>query len=458
MEPTTTIRAELEDYLKRQALTINQFAYISGMNSGTLSNLIHGNRPIAMQQLDRITRGMGLAEGHFYGLYIDNYIIECPPDWRRIGPLLHRCAELDKLDCIQRVVGIVMDNLSYLPALFDTAEELFVQGRRAAAALLYECVAEGEKYQHSERLALCQYRLFTITLGDSQEVNLRAANRFEPFVDRLDEVDQLDAIKHLADVFSSLHCWDKVDELAEQLGKKAAVQYKCWRKDKAQKQPGRPLIYYILYAYLLRSLVCDECGDYEKALYYASLYSDMSWVKAPTSEAEQRVMEQFKEWAEANIYLYRLMAGQVEVLPEYVNYVELRENEIFPALFRIIQAANRYKLNVDDILLRFDSHLSYTEQHSRLGKFNQQITRDRYTQFLAELAVYYLRFDRLDSGVAYLLESLESSVKIRGDASIVKCVGLFEKFRDAASPEQKRVYTNFVNEAQRFRGVYFISE
>lgn len=450
LEAASTILTELEDYMRREALTISKFAARSGMNSGTLSNVIQGHRPIAMQQLDRITAAMDLPAGYFYELYVDNYIINGAPDWRRIGPLLQRCAELDKLHCIQRVVQHIMDKLIYSPMLFDTAEELFAQGRFAAAALMFESVAEGERFQHSERLALCHYRLFTIGLSESQDENLHAANQFEPYVERLDEADQLDALKHLADVFASMHRWEKVDELAELLGQKASLQYKqVIKKDSMQKQPTRPLIYYILYAHLLRSLVSDEVGNYDMAMYHASLYSDMSWVKLPYSEEEQQVMDQFQEWSAANMYLYRLMAGQIEVLPEYLQYVESKENEIFPALFKIVQAANRYQFNVDDILERFKDHLSYREQHSRLGKFTQQLTGDRYLRFLTELAIYHLRRNKFDLGFHYLLESLESSVTIKNDTNIVKCVGLFEKYRASASPQQIQKYTNSISEVQR---------
>ncbi|MNO17982.1 hypothetical protein D3C76_76850 [compost metagenome] len=449
MQPAPTILAELEDYIAREGLSISQFAERSGIHSGTLSNMLHGRRPIAMQQLDRIIRAMGLAEGYYYDLYIDDYIVDGSFNWRRVGPFLQRCAELGKLDSIQRVIRIVSDNLSYLPALFDTAEELYAEGRSEAAALLYECVAESEKYQHSERLALCQYRLFRIRLCDNQDTNLRIANQFESYVERLDEADQLDALKHLADVFASLHRWGKVDELGDRLGRKSDIQYKYRKKKKVQKQPDRPLIYYKLYAYLLRAAACDETGDHIRALHFVSLYSDMSWVELPASKEEAKVMEQFKEWATANSYLYRLTAGDIEIIPEYINYVESRENEIFPALFKIIQAANRYSLNVDDILLRFDSHLLYREQSSRLAKFNQQLTGDRYTQFLIELAVYFLRKEKWTNGFFYLMSSLESSIKIKSDSYIVKCVGLFEKYRSAAVQQQKNEYANLIGEVQR---------
>jgi hypothetical protein len=436
--------------MKREALTISKFAARSGMNSGTLSNVIQGHRPIAMQQLDRITQAMNLPDGYFYELYVDNYIINGAPDWRRIGPLLERCAELNKLDSIQRVVQHIMDKLIYSPMLFDTAEELFTQGRFAAAALMYESVAEGERFQHSERLALCRYRLFTIGLSESQDANLHAANQFEPYVERLDEADQLDAIKHLADVFASLHRWEKVEELAELLGQKASLQYKhVKKKDSTQKQSVRPLIFYILYGNLMRSAAWSERGNYKQALHYAVLTTDLSWCKTPASEEEQRVIDQFLEWTTANIYLFQLMAGQIDVLPVYVDYVEKHENEIFPALYKITQAANHYKLNIDDILERFQHHFHFREQQSRLGKFNKQVTGDLYACFLAELAIYHLSQKKIDAGLNYLLGSLESSITIRSDSSILRCVGLFEKHRKEASPEHTQTYTNFISEVQR---------
>ncbi|MGX1572998.1 helix-turn-helix domain-containing protein, partial [Paenibacillus terrae] len=225
MEITPTIRAELEKYLKQQDLSMTEFGHIAGINRGIVSGIVTGNSPISVNQLDRITEAMGLPEGYFYDLYVENYIIERSPNMRRIERLLYRCAELDKLDAISRIVRQIMDNLLYSPKLFDIAETLLAQGRHAAALLLYENVAEAEKYQHSERLAICQYRIFTIQIGDDQSKNLRAAAVFEAFVERLDEIDQLDALKDLANVYRSLRKWDKVDEMARKMRDKAEIQY-----------------------------------------------------------------------------------------------------------------------------------------------------------------------------------------------------------------------------------------
>ncbi|MCM3703345.1 hypothetical protein [Paenibacillus macerans] len=147
---------------------------------GTISSMLSGYRQISIHNLDLITVGMGREEGSLYELYLEDCLLNLSLDWRRLGPFLRRCAELGKLDCIERLVQAVADHLAYVPVLFETAERFFREGKREAAALLYDCVAECERYQHSERLALSRYRLFTIGLGDDQEENMRVAVQFEP--------------------------------------------------------------------------------------------------------------------------------------------------------------------------------------------------------------------------------------------------------------------------------------
>jgi transcriptional regulator with XRE-family HTH domain len=431
-----TIRAELADYLKKNGITFNQFAEVSKVNSGTISNIINGNRPIAMQQLDRITEGMGLEEGSYYDLYVDDCFIHSNPNWRRLRPFLYRCAELDKLECIRRVVGLMMDSLSYTSSLFDTAEDFFAQGKHEAAAMLYQSVADSEKYQHSERLAFCQYRLFTIALGDDQEANLRAAVQFEGFVNRLDEVDQLDALKVLANTYSALRQWHKVKAMATEMGSKATIQYhynyERARKNRIQKEPEMPLFSYILYSYVLRSVVYSELGDYDRALHYVNLYLDMSWIREETEEALQ-LMNQCMMWAQAHIYLLRILKGDVAVLPEYVAYLEQQEEEILPGLFKIVQAANHYHFNVDAILLRFEKDIS---------EYRDQL-------FIAELAFYYIKRGKYEISLKYILESMESSIKNKSEACIIKCVGMFEQLRHTASLETQKEYQKLIGEVQR---------
>jgi transcriptional regulator with XRE-family HTH domain len=109
---------------------MNQFAILAGMNVGTISNIISGKRPVAVQYLDKLIKVMQCDSGFIYDIYIKECFESENPDWRRLGPLLRRCAELDKLNYIEKILKNMLDNLSYLPLLFDMAEEFRQQGKK----------------------------------------------------------------------------------------------------------------------------------------------------------------------------------------------------------------------------------------------------------------------------------------------------------------------------------------
>jgi transcriptional regulator with XRE-family HTH domain len=81
----TSIRTQIEAFLRQNKLTLRQFSAMTGINQGSLSNILNGHRFIAIGQLDEITSGMGLPEGHFYELYIDECLFVASAHWRRIG-------------------------------------------------------------------------------------------------------------------------------------------------------------------------------------------------------------------------------------------------------------------------------------------------------------------------------------------------------------------------------------
>lgn len=215
----SNIRSCIEDYLKNERYKLQQFSELADINVGTLSAIIKGSRLMSMNQLDQITSAMGLEQGYYYDMYGVECFIDSAPHWRRLEPFIYRCAELDKLDIIQKVITHVTDDHSYIDELFEIAEDLYNKGMKQAALILYECVSECEKYQHSERLAMCQYRIFLININLKKFDNLNAAIRLEVYVEKLNEEIQLDAIKELANVYSTMHLWEKVYSLAEELEK-----------------------------------------------------------------------------------------------------------------------------------------------------------------------------------------------------------------------------------------------
>ncbi|ALP36178.1 DNA-binding protein [Paenibacillus sp. IHB B 3084] len=454
MNHTTTIRAELDTYMKTNGLNITRLGRTAGLNAGTVSTLVNGNRTFSVDQLDRITAVMGHPRGHYYKQYMQEYLTDITPNWRRIRPFLYNCAELDKLDCIQQMADLLMDNLVYSVLLFNVAEDFFKDGKHAAAAILYESVAISERKQYSERLALCQYRLFTINIGDDQNQNFEAACHFHPFVERLDEIDQLDALKDLANVYRSLRQWAKVDKTVQKMRDKAKIQYSLDHRQHKRKKRGNerktrgPLFGYIAYADLLCASVCEAHGDYEQALQYTYAYADLSWVKE-TDEDTRHWMELFQHWAQVNIYVNKLLSGDVSVLSDYVEYIcappDKSEKELVTELLNIMMAANRYQIDVDDILQRFETEIdSFAHQQSSTDMYTQQVIPEQFARLGYELAYYYLYKGMYSVGFKYLRDALVKANILNNKIYFINCTGLFEHFRMYFVPEIHAQYQNLI--------------
>ncbi|WP_405113086.1 transcriptional regulator [Paenibacillus sp. FSL K6-1217] len=443
--------------MNRNQMIHSHFAGFSGINSGTLSRILKGNHPISMAQLIAITAGMELREDYFFEDYIDecfSFVVSM----RRIRPFIFRCAELGRLDCIEQIVNRLLEDLSYAPLLFEFAELLYKDDKRHAARILYQGVSEAEKYQHSERLALCQYRIFRIELEEQTDLEekLRAATQFELYVNRLDAADQLDAMKQLMHIYGLVHKWKRVDELAKEMHRIASVQYELEnrRSDTIEgglKRPERPFYYYILYAYLARATASEACGDYGRALSFVQLYANAErWVHE-NDEQSRQIIAQFSEWAVANTYLYRLMSGELDVIDEYADYIALHENEIFVAVRYIVQAANVFKLNVDSILDRFAPYIPYELGKTDCGDYKQAILQERYAQFLIDLAIYQFNHSKgKEQALNTVLKGLEISIAMNSSQNIIACMTLFEEYREFADQELQEQFKNLSSEVYQF--------
>lgn len=451
MKSDNIIRETLNTYMHKHNLSFTQFLQISGLNAGTLSRILQGTKPISMRQLESITSAMGLPEDFLF----ESYVEECfafTTSMRRIRPFIFRCAELNRVDLIERIVHRLLDDLSYTSALFEVAEDLFASEHRQAAAIIYNQVSEAERFQHSERLAICRYRLFELSLGEDLEENLRSAILFEAYVSRLDEVDQLDALKELIHVMVTAHKWKKVDEFAVEMLRIATIQYE---HPSTERKPKQPFYFYILYGWLVRSTVCDEFQDFDGALRYVSQYGQgESWIREKDEEA-RRYIHQFAEWATANKYLYRVLSGQAEALEEYADFVASRPDEIFYALGYMVKAANRFDFDIDRILERFSAYIPSTEIEGKYGPYNNSVVKEKLAQFYGDLGVY--RFKRGQGNVIKpILEGLQLSVRINSIKNIVNCLTRFEMYRERASEAEIQDFkllsseVNRINEKNRY--------
>ena len=443
-----TIRTYIENHMKEHKYKLQQFSEVTGVNVGTLSAIIKGNRSISMNQLDQITSGMGLEQGYFYEMYSVECFVEVTPHWRRLEPFLYNCAELNKLNCIKKVVIQVTDDRSYIDELFKVAEDFYRKEFEQAALILYECVADCEKYQHSERLALCQYRIFLINKTLNKFNNLNAAIRLEPYVEKLNEEIQLDAIKELANVYNALNIWGKVYSLSEELERKSDFQLKdeSLRRNKGQRAAFYPIFTYKAYANLLKASVFEARKEYELALKYTEVYEKVIDIPNPTKE-EIEIIERFRIWAQGNRLSINLMSGNHEVIHSYLQYLEDNPKEILTAFINIVQVANEHSLNIDFALEKFEAQIQqfHIDFHLK-GEDNPQIGIHRFLLFNYEFAKYRLSQRNFQSGIDTLLYTLRLSSSSQDDYLTIKCIDLYGEYRDHADLEQQKVYFQLIEE------------
>lgn len=425
----TTIRTCIGDFIKINRLKLQQLAELTGLNAGTISGIVNGNRPIAISQIDALTEAMRLPQGHFYEQYAHEFFVEYEPHWRRIEPFLLRCAELNKLDLIRKVVYEVTEKRVYLTELFKIAEQIRTNGMGRAALIIYQCIAEGEKYQYSERLALCQYRIFMLSQGLEQKENLRLASVFEQYVDRLDEEDQLDGIKDLMNTYAACNQYDKWYESTFKLENKSKI-VRRFLKNKNDYKSVYPTFIYEAYAFLLRGGYYDKVGDYDKALSCAKHYYELTLFDNPT-DVEMVYVRKFREWSHMNTLLYKVQQGDETKVCEYLVAIPQEDKELCIAMLNVFQAANKYDYDADFVIEQYRQNIGqiFSESLSTIQLF---YNIDRVTLFY-ELARYQLRKGRLDEGMKFLLKSFEDSICIRDELLTLKCVDLFGEYRNHAT-------------------------
>lgn len=445
MISTTTIRAELEDYIKNNGTTLQRFAECSGVNVGTLSGIINGNRLIAISQLDRITKAMGFPQGHFYRLYADECFTLNAPHWRRMRPFLLRCAELQQHDCIKLVLSNLLDDLKQITGIFETAERMFEQGLKEAAVILYESVIESERSSHSERLAMSYYRLFKIHSMDSDK-GFKAAMQFLPYRHRLPEVYALDGILMLVEVYSLKFNWTEAEIYADELCTLAKALYdrKAWRD--SDFKPMRPLVYYYGRGYLLKAGSYEYRGLFEESKKWIVKYADLSWFESD-DEDQHAVIEQFKIYAQANYLCIDIKAGDRSKIPQYIAFLEHEPDEVIEGLITLVESANRYQFSIDDILDRFSKDIDKYRAIGRDKWFSESVVSiNRCSVFFQNYAIYNLRNGIYEEGVRSILYSLRMAISLNNKPLIMNCMTLFELNRQFVSEEQNEKFKELCRE------------
>ncbi|KAA8995416.1 DNA-binding protein [Paenibacillus spiritus] len=453
---TPDLREMIEAEMARQGIGFGELAQRSSINRGIFSATFNRNppKPLSIRQVDLMTEALGQPEGWLYDLFA----LECfeggGGHWKRIKSFMVRCVDLDREDLIESVLSRLMEEPSHTVEVFELAENLFEEGRRKASIPFYRCVAENEIKQHSERLAVSQYKWFRARLGSDLQLNREAALQYAPFRRRVPENYQLDGLLQLANISFNLHQWEDVIGYADELhalmkAMMANRQHLAGIKSRRPAEPlrtERHLVVYYGQSYLLKGNALEWLGRFEESLAYIDGYEDLGWFPE-LDETGWREVEKFKLFAEANRYNLYILMGHTACLPDYVRFLDRHPQEWLPSLLTIMGAANRYQFDVDAVLDHFDRRLhDLSDSLASPGSAYYQPTfnRDRQAHLCYELAVYHAYKGRSDTAIDYALQSLTYALPSSNHSLAITCMAWFEQFREQASQGQLAIYQDLM--------------
>ncbi|MGG4184978.1 DNA-binding protein [Paenibacillus jamilae] len=451
MENATTIRSEIEKELKLGGYTFNSFGQATGLNRGIFSAMLNGNppKPISVRQMDLITKAFNYPEGWLYDLYVDECFYDGRPHWKRVKPFLIRCVEVGNLRCVEKVLSRLMEDLNHIPTIFALAEELYEEGKLKEAIPFYECVIENEKYQHSERLAISHYRIFSISVSESMERNLEATLRFVPFRNRVPLEYHLDGLLKLLNLYHNLHQWKEAERYADEL--RALTTIVCKSRGTNKKsftlKTERHLVVYYGQGYLMKGIALEKQERYEEAMKYISGYADLSWFE-DLEGIGQKEVQKFTLWANANQLSLKILMGDTSSLPMYIQFLKNNPPEILLGLLTIVESANKHGFLIEHILQQFSHELASfnNELSMKASYYKQSFSYDTYADLCFQLAIYMFNNLSHEKGIYYVLKSLKKCLEISSKEKFMICTALFERFRNKATKDQKSEYEGIMEE------------
>ncbi|MHA0856890.1 DNA-binding protein [Paenibacillus sp. CMAA1364] len=454
MSHSTTIRTELLNYIACNGHTFSSFGQVSGINKGVISAILNNNppKPISVRQFDLITKALGYEEGALYDLFLEECFVNGKPNGRRVSAFLIRCAELGKEDYITEVLSKLMENITYVTLIFSIAERLYMSEKKQESIIFYKCVAENEKYQHSERLALSQYRIFRASLGLDLEINMEATLQFVPYRKRLAENYQLDALYQLMNIYYNIDNYKKVQQYADEMIILSNIVLQNEKNRSLKKRDynslltEKPLLIYYAYGLLMKGAALEHQGRYQEALEYVRLYADLSYIEG-LDEAELQVVEQYRLWSIANTFTLEIRMGNVKMVAEYSQLLRDNPKEILPGLLTIVQSANQHSYTIEDTLEDFKDAINEFEKRPfpiLTNGYSHVFNRVSYANLCYQLGIYYFNNENYREGMRNTLQSITFYASMSKNGEIVDSMTLFETFRSFATTEEISEYEKII--------------
>ncbi|MFF0828857.1 helix-turn-helix domain-containing protein [Brevibacillus sp. NPDC003359] len=395
------LREIIQELLKERGLNQLDIARLSNVSQSTLSNALLGKRNFSLEQVDKITDGLGFPKGALYPYYESEMY---GPSGKvlptKLCSFIRHCyyRNLDYIGrkYIKKLSDISNKSLSKL--YLSLGEDLHKMGFVLDAIEIYRLVIGMEltRIVETPTLVLSYYRLFSalremaleeaydIAIMFSYTVDLMPSKSSTRFDDDSDDI-RTDAIRKLISYFYVLEKWKKVIELCDKLAiftkqKEDMINY------------GNSLVYKGRAAYYL--------GMNEMAL---QIIEDYINIEDKNGD--------FKRWGTANRYNVLIESGNVSLIPEYLTWLDRHVGEINASLPVILNACLVHdNINImENIINAYIPIANKNFEASKKTPWDRRI-RVRINFYLAH---YLLKSNNIKDIPNIILNIAEESVRLK---------------------------------------------
>lgn len=441
----------LINLLKELNISKVEFSKLCGLNRGMIADVLNRKKPLSFISYVTIMNSLNIPIERYLQEYLLGTLAVTKHPLKVTTNILKKCIEISRMDIALQALSYHLEysvNNSIEERVFNMAEELYKDAKYEGAEALYVFISNSlieNTNLDKTILAISYYRLFKI----KQTKNLK--NEDHALLTRMNLVHlprnmRLNALYNLC-LFYLLEAYDWVileyltKQMIELVVEIIEAQKIIYLSDEKDEDLLHHLVRYYGQGYLMQSSSFRNRGIYQKAFELIDYYSDLSWFPNLNTEGQEHV-QRFKIYAEANTYNLQLLNGNLDVIPQYMEYLNQNENEMLPSIVMILEAINRHNQIIDDnifnkavelIILRDNlvNHHPYYEEHKQ---------KNEYIKLIYQLSKYLFRIGNLQLGIDMALRFLETAIVYKDDKMILHALALLETNKYNAANSQLQSY------------------
>jgi len=397
-----TLSCYVLDEMGKRGLTQNKVAAMSGINKGNLTKYLKGAAWYTLDVVDKLVDAIGLDRLTAYELYSKEvFRSDASKVMKKREDLLKRCIEHGFVELAERVASAMLEEGSTAIGFYRMAEEYRLQGKESEALGLYDKAMSLETDRYSELLALCLYRKFSILRDKDLKRVYDVALEFSLYIKNLpsfgpqEQAEKLEAYRKLIATFYELKKYDHMlfycDELAELTTKMQGADERTARK-------------YHGYSKVYKGFALRATKRYPEALAVIEEYRDND-------------TDNFSAWATSNNLYVRVEMGEVEAIPEMLEFVK------------------KNPMNSTGVILSLQTYLShgkivdagyvvetYREQIDKIINSCDMFYQTWQCDLFVALSEYYRIAGQKEKAKACLIDAIRASLRLCQHEKWLHCI------------------------------------